>query len=78
MKEMTYYQCPLCGWCRPEKYVGREVRFDKANPGETKPLQIRQLSGQKIGESKGGHIEILESKTLKELSEDMKNQVRTQ
>lgn len=78
MKEMIYYQCPFCGWCRPVKYGGREVRFDKVEPRETKPFQIRQLSGGRIGEPKGGHIEITESKSLKELSNEMKNQIQNQ
>lgn len=78
MKEMIYYQCPFCGWCRPEKYGGREVRFDKVDPGETKPFQVRELSGQRIGEPKGGHIQIVESKTLKELPAEMKNQIKIQ
>ena len=78
MKEMTYLQCVFCGWCRPLSYGGREVRFDKVDPGETKPFQVRRLSGQRIGEPKGGHIEIIESKTLKELPEEMKNQIKIQ
>ena len=67
MKEMTYLQCSFCGWCRPIQYGGREVRFDKVDPENIKPFQVCRLSGQRIGESKGGHIEIIESKTLKEL-----------
>ena len=78
MKEMIYLQCVFCGWCRPVKYGGREVRFDKVDPGETKPFQVRQLSGGRIGEPKGGHIEIIESKSIRELPEELKNQIRNQ
>lgn len=78
MKQIQYQQCPFCGWCRPLQYGGREVRFDKVDPGETKPFQVRRLSGQRIGEPKGGHIEIIESKILKELPGEMKNQIRNQ
>ncbi len=78
MKEVEYQQCPFCGWCRPVQYGGREVRFDKVDPGNIKPFQVRRLSGQRIGEPKGGHIEIIQSKTLNQLPGETKNQIRNQ
>ncbi|TKJ46842.1 hypothetical protein CEE34_06890 [Candidatus Aerophobetes bacterium Ae_b3a] len=78
MKEMTYLQCSFCGCCRPIQYGGREVRFDKVDPENIKPFQVCRLSGQRIGESKGGHIEIIETKTLKELPGELKNQIKIQ
>ncbi len=78
MKEMIYLQCPFCGWCRPIKYGGREVKFDKVDPENIKAFQVRRLSGQRIGESKGERIEIIESKTLKELPGEIKNQIKIQ
>ena len=78
MKEIEYQQCPFCGWCRPVQYGGREVRFDKVDPENIKAFQVRRLSGQRIGEPKGGHIEIIESKTLKELPGEIKNQIKNQ
>jgi len=78
MKEMTYLQCSFCGWCRPIQYGGREVKFDKVDPQNIKSFQVHRLSGQRIRESKGGYIEIIESKTLKELSGQMKNQIKFQ
>ena len=76
--EMTYLQCPFCAWCRPIKYGGREVRFDKVDPTNVKPIQIRELSGQEFGTPKGGHIRIIESKRLRELPEELKEQIRAQ
>ena len=78
MAEMTYQQCPFCAWCRPIKYGGREVRFDKVDPENVKAIQVRELTGQRFGTPKGGHIEIIESQTLRELPEDLKEQIRRQ
>lgn len=76
--EMTYYECPFCGWCRPIKYGGREVRFDKVDPQKVKALQVRESTGGIPGQPRGGHIRIIESKSLKELPEELKAQIRNQ
>ncbi len=78
MARMTYLQCPFCAWCRPIKYGDKEVRFDKVDPKNIKAVQVRELTGQRFGTPKGGHIEIIESQTLRELPKDLKEQIRDQ
>lgn len=74
MKEMQYLQCPFCGWCRPVQYGGREVRFDKVDPEKVKVLQTRQLTGGKGG----GHITIVDSKSLNQLEPELNQQITNQ
>lgn len=70
------YVCPLCGWHRPIHYgtsrtgEPREVRFDKLDPHTA--IAWRK---DRVG---GGQIERIWSKTLVELPDDIKDQVRRQ
>ncbi len=75
MSEMEYQQCCFCGWCRPIKYGNREVRFDKVDPGQTKPWQLRELGS--LGRGKG-YIKIVDSKVLSELEPEQKEQIKNQ
>ena len=76
--------CPMCGWWRPVNYgysqrTGelREVRFDKMDI-ETVPLWRQEnLRGAGRG-SKEASIELLNSKTLVELPEELKIQIKSQ
>lgn len=81
MRQVEYYQCPFCGWCRPTKYgvnkqtlEDREVRFDKVDPERVRVLQTRELTGGKGG----GHITTVDSQTLKELDSKLKEQIKNQ
>ena len=76
--EMIYYACPFCSWCRPIKYGGREVRFDKVDPSRVKVVQVREFVGGIPGQPRGGHIRIIQSKTLRELPPELKEQIRNQ
>lgn len=78
MSELTYQQCPFCGWCRPIKYGGREVRFDKVDPSRVKVIQTRDLTGGIEGQPKGGHIKVIDSQSLEELPEELKEEIRNQ
>jgi len=72
---MEYLCCPFCAWVRPIKYGGREVMFDKVDPGQTKPWQLRELGS--LGRGKG-YIKIVDSKVLSELEPDQKEQIKNQ
>ena len=80
----AYIACPFCGWVRPLEYGysasgnKRTVSFDKIDPGQVKVIQIRELSGSVKGEKRGGHIRIVESKTLSMLDEQAKAKIRNQ
>ena len=76
--EMEYQQCVFCGWCRPIKYGGREVSFDKVDPSQVKVWQLRELTGGVAGQPKGGHIRTIESKTIRELPQEEKEKIRQQ
>jgi len=78
MAEMIYYACPFCGWCRPEKYGGRVVQFNKVDPEKVKVVQTRRLTGTRAHEAPGGHISIIDSKTLKELPAEFRDQIKNQ
>lgn len=84
MAEMEYKTCPFCAWTRPIKYgikkrnggTWREVKFDKVDPGKVKILETRELShptGQKAGS-----IKTVDYTLLKDLPEELKNQIKNQ
>jgi len=77
-------QCPMCGWIRPVKYgvskrTGeiREVRFDKMNM-EAAPLWRLERLVPRGRASKDARIELVDSKTLAQLPDDLKNQIKNQ
>ncbi len=76
--------CPLCGWIRPLDYgisqrTGkvREVRFDKVDVEHAPIWRLDKLSGKGRG-SKEATIELVDSKTLAELPDDIKDQIKRQ
>ena len=77
MAEMEYLSCPFCSWCRPIKYGGRVVSFTKVDPAKVKVWQLRDLRGAGKG-SKNASITMIDSKTLSELPQELKNQVKNQ
>jgi len=77
-------QCPMCGWIRPVNYgrskrTGevREVRFDRMNL-ETAPLWRLERLVPRGKASKDARIELIDSQTLIELPEELKNQIKKQ
>lgn len=84
MPDTEYICCGLCGWWRTSPFgvnqqTGeiREVRFDKVDPATAPMWQKRRLCGAGRG-NKNAKIEILDSKTLVELPEEIKDQIRRQ
>ena len=84
MPDTEYICCPLCGWWRTSPFgvnerTGeiREIRFDKVDPATAPMWQKRRLRGAGKG-NKNAKIETLDSKTLEELSEEIKDQIRRQ
>lgn len=77
MSQVEYLSCPFCSWCRPIKYGGREVRFDKVDPAKVRVWQLRDLRGAGKG-SKNAHIDIVDSQTLSELPQELKNDIKNQ
>jgi hypothetical protein len=80
MNETVSICCPMCGWWRPIFYgvdtegKRREVRFDKVDP-ESAPMWRKQsFTGAGRG-SKNAKIELLDSKGLKDLPDDIKAQM---
>ena len=76
--------CPMCGWWRTVNYgvskiTGeiREVRYDKIDIDNALMWRLEKLTGKGRG-SHDATIELLDSKTLSELPEDLKNQIRSQ
>lgn len=75
--------CPFCGWWRPRPYgidqAGnpREVRFDKVDPATAPMWRKQRLTGAGRG-SPNAKVELLDSKGLKDLPEDLKKQMREQ
>lgn len=76
--------CPLCGWWRTKLYgvnqqTGemREVRFDKVDPAAAPMWRKERLTGAGRGSPKA-KIELIDSKRLKDLPEEMKEQIRGQ
>lgn len=77
-------QCPMCGWIRPVNYgtskrTGevREVRFDKMDLDIAAIWRLEELEPKGRG-SKEARIELIDSKRLVELSEDLKSQIKGQ
>ena len=76
--------CVMCGWWRTVNYgyskitgEKREVRFDKMDVEHAPMWRLEKLSGKGQG-SHDATIELLDSKTLVELPEDLKQQIRSQ
>jgi len=76
--------CPLCGWIRPLNYgvskktgEAREVRFDKIDVEHAPIWRLDRLSGKGRG-SKEATIELVDSKTLAELPDELKDQIKRQ
>jgi len=76
--------CPMCGWVRTVNFgisqrtgEAREVRFDKVDVERAPIWRLDRLSGKGQG-SKEATIELVDSKTLAELDEDLKEQIRRQ
>jgi len=77
-------QCPMCGWIRPINYgvskrTGeiRKVRFDKINLVTAPLWRLERLTGMGRG-SKEASIELIESKRLTELPNELKSQIKNQ
>lgn len=76
--------CPMCGWWRTSPYgvnrkTGevRELRFDKVDPATAPMYRLDRLAGAGRGSPKA-IVEHLEEKTLSELPEELKEQIRAQ
>jgi len=76
--------CPMCGWWRTKKYgtdqrTGelRELRFDKVDVANVALWRLEKLAGAGRG-SKDAKIELLDSKKLVDLPEDLKDQIKRQ
>lgn len=75
--------CPFCGWWRPSPYGvdregnPREVRFDKVDPATAPMWRKQRLTGAGRG-SPNAKVELLESKGLKDLPEDIREQMKEQ
>lgn len=76
--------CPMCGWWRTVQYgtdqrtgKPREIRFDKVDPDAAPMYRVERMIGAGRA-SKNATIELLESKGLKDLSEDMREQIAAQ
>jgi len=84
MPDTEYVCCCLCGWWRTRplgvnQQTGeiREVRFDKVDPATAPMWQLRRLHGAGPG-SHNAKIEIIDSKGIKDLPEELKEQIRRQ
>jgi len=84
MPETERVACPLCGWWRTLQYgvdrrtgEAREVRFDKVDPAAAPMYRKERLTGAGRGSPKAT-VDLLDSKGLKDLPEDMRNQIREQ
>jgi len=78
--------CPLCGWWRTitpgygiDQRTGepREVRFDKVDVEHAPMWRLERLSGAGKG-SHNAKIELIDSKRLIELPEELKEQIKAQ
>ena len=74
-------QCPFCGWIRPVKYgvsqrtgKPREVRFDKMDLSRAPLWRLERLTPAGRG-SHDARIELVDSKTLVQLDDDIKAQI---
>ena len=78
------YACPLCGWWRTTKWgidqktgQPRELRFDKVEVEVAPMWRKEELKGAGRG-SPNARIELLGTKKLKELPQEIKDQIITQ
>ena len=76
--------CPMCGWIRQKSYgiskrtgEPREVRFDKMNLDTAPILRLERMSGRGK-KSKDAQIELVDSHTLAQLPDDIKQQIVSQ
>ena len=76
--------CPMCGWVRTVNYgvsqrtgEPREVRFDKVDVERAPIWRLDRLSGKGRG-SKEATIELVDSKTLAQLPDELKEQIKRQ
>ena len=76
--------CPMCGWVRTVNYgvsqrtgQPREVRFDKVDVEHAPIWRLDRLSGKGRG-SREATIELVDSKTLAELDDGLKEQIKHQ
>ena len=76
--------CPMCGWIRPMSYgksqrtgEAREVRFDKMDVEHAPMWRLERLIGKGRG-SREATIELVDSKTLVELPDELKEQIERQ
>lgn len=84
MPDTERYCCPMCGWWRTSPYgvnpqTGeiREVRFDKVNLDVAPMWRLERLSGAGRG-SRDAKIELINSKKLEDLPEELKEQIKRQ
>ena len=76
--------CPMCGWLRPVKYgvsqrtgKAREVRFDKMDLSKAALWRLERMTPAGRG-SHNASIELVDSKTLVDLPDDIKLQIISQ
>jgi len=76
--------CPLCGWWRTLNWginqrtgEPREVRFDKVDVEVAPMMRVEILSGAGRA-SRNAKIELVDSKKLEELPQELKEQIRHQ
>lgn len=76
--------CPMCGWIRTVYYgvsqrtgEPREVRFDKIDVEHAPIWRLDRFSGKGRG-SRDATIELVDSKALAELPDELKEQIRRQ
>ena len=78
--------CPLCGWWRTitpgygiDQRTGepREVRFDKVDVETATLWRVERLSGAGRA-SKNARIDLMDSRKLRELPAEMKEQIKIQ
>ena len=77
MGEMEYQSCPFCAWTRPLSYGGRVVSFNKVDLAKVRVWQLRNLSGAGKG-SKGAKITMIDSQTLSQLPDNLKQDIKNQ
>ena len=76
--------CPMCGWIRTMRYgkdqrtgEPREVRFDKMDVEHAPIWRLEKLSGRGHA-SHDAVIELVDSKTLAQLPDEYKIQIKIQ
>lgn len=84
MPDTSRICCPMCGWWRTVQYgidqrtgKPREIRYDKVDPASAPMYRLERMTGAGRG-SKDAKIELLESKGLKDLPADMREQIAAQ